>query len=272
MNILAKIAASKMKEVPERKRLYPIKLLEKSLWFSSPCVSLRDYLLRDDLFGLISEFKRKSPSAGNINMYADVEKTTLGYMQSGSSGLSILTDREFFGGCNEDLTQARRFNFCPILRKDFIVDEYQIIEARSIGADAVLLIAALLSADQLKKFTVLATTLGMETVVEIHEKAEISSIPSENVIVGVNNRNLKTFEVEIENSISLFPALPKDCVKISESGIKHPADALKLKDCGFNGFLMGSEFMRHGRPDLACRAFINDARRDIKIRTNEVKD
>src|ERR1700751_649082 len=162
MDILQKINDHKKKEVEERKSLFPVKLLEKTIYFNSVPVSMKKYLLRDDLTGIIAEFKRKSPSKGFINKYAEVERTTIGYMQAGASALSVLTDTEFFGGRSSDLTTARKFNFCPILRKDFIIDEYQITEPKSIGADVILLIAAILTKEQIKNFTRLALSLGME--------------------------------------------------------------------------------------------------------------
>jgi indole-3-glycerol phosphate synthase len=197
MDILQTIAAHKQKEVQERKELYPVKLLEKSIYFSSSCVSLKKYLLRDDLPGIIAEFKRKSPSKGFINKYADVERTTIGYMQAGASALSVLTDIDYFGGRSEDLTTARKFNFCPVLRKDFILDEYQVIEARSIGADAILLIAAILEKKQIASLSKLAHELGMEVILEIHCEEELEKVIPEIQIVGVNNRNLKTMEISL---------------------------------------------------------------------------
>src|SRR3954468_733795 len=141
MNILDQIISHKRKEVDERKSLYPLKLLEKSIYYNSPVVSLKKYLLREDKVGIIAEIKRKSPSRGMINQHVSIERTSIGYMQAGASALSVLTDKEYFGGTNEDLNTARKFNYCPILRKDFFIDEYQIYEAKSIGADVVLLIA-----------------------------------------------------------------------------------------------------------------------------------
>src|SRR3954468_7885378 len=151
MNILEKIISQKRKEVDERKSFYPVKLLEKSIYYSSPVVSLKKYLLRDDKVGIIAEIKRKSPSKGVINQHVSIERTSIGYMQAGASALSILTDTEFFGGKNEDLTVARKYNYCPILRKDFTIDEYQVVEAKSIGADAILLISAILDPMQAKQ-------------------------------------------------------------------------------------------------------------------------
>src|SRR6185369_14773416 len=153
MNILDQIITHKRKEVEERKSLYPVKLLEKTIYFNSPAISLKKYLLRENKAGIIAEFKRKSPSKGMINQYAPVERTSIGYMQAGASALSILTDTEFFGGKNEDLALARKFNYCPILRKDFVIDEYQIIEAKSIGADAILLLANVLDAKKINSFS-----------------------------------------------------------------------------------------------------------------------
>ncbi|RME97053.1 MAG: indole-3-glycerol-phosphate synthase, partial [Bacteroidetes bacterium] len=184
MNILDKIIAHKRKEVARRKARIPIKLLEESLFFNTPVVSLSKYLQRPDKSGIIAEFKRKSPSKAAINLYASVEQVSIGYMQAGASALSILTDEHFFGGKNEDLTTARKFNFCPILRKDFIIDEYQIIEARSIGADAVLLIAACLEKEQLHDFAKLARSLGLEVLVELHHARELDKLSSAAQVVG----------------------------------------------------------------------------------------
>jgi indole-3-glycerol phosphate synthase len=256
MSTLSDIIAHKVKEVKEKKELYPIKLLERSIYFNSPCVSLKKYLLRENLCGIIDEFKKKSPSKGFINKYADVEKTTLGYMQAGASALSVLTDINFFGGKNEDLTTARKFNFCPILRKDFVVDEYQVVEAKSIGADVILLIAAVLEKQQIKEYTKLAHQLGMEVLLEIHNEEELDKIVENTEIIGINNRDLKTMEISLQTSCSLFSRLPEESVKISESGIKTPQQLIELRDVGFNGFLMGELFMKSGRPEEACAQFI----------------
>jgi indole-3-glycerol phosphate synthase len=156
MNTLQKIIQHKKQEVQEKKELYPIKLLEKSIFFKPTTVSLKKYLLRDDKSGIIAEFKRKSPSKGNINAYANVEHVSISYMQAGASALSVLTDSTFFGGNNKDLETARKFNFCPILRKEFIIDEYQIFESRSIGADAILLIAEILTKEEVQRFSQIA--------------------------------------------------------------------------------------------------------------------
>ena len=262
MNILEEIIAHKHKEVEERKSLYPIKLLEQSIYFSTPCVSMKKYLLREDKSGIIAEIKRKSPSKGLINPYVSIERTSIGYMQAGASALSILTDKQFFGGSNEDLTIARQFNFCPILRKDFVVNEYQIIEAKSIGADAILLIAAALSPDEVKQLAAFAHSLGLEVLFEVHTKEEIYPEVLGHVdMIGVNNRDLKTFVVDIELSKRLSSLIPNTVVKVSESGISNPATIIELKKFGYKGFLMGENFMKQSRPEKAASDFIKELRK-----------
>ena len=260
-NILETIIAHKQKEVAERKELYPAKLLEQSIYFETPTVSLSKYLKREDKSGIIAEFKRKSPSKGAINLYAKVEQVSIGYMQAGASALSVLTDERFFGGKNADLTEARQFNFCPILRKDFVIDEYQIIEARSIGADAILLIAACLEKDRLHELATFAKSLGLEVLVELHGADELDKLSPAADVVGVNNRDLTTFEVSIQHSIRLFPQLPTEMVKISESGLNDPQAVVELKRAGFQGFLIGEHFMRSDRPQDQCREFIQRVKR-----------
>lgn len=257
MNILDQIIADKKEEVAQRKSLYPIKLLEQSTYFDGKPVSLKKYIRRKDKLGIIAEFKRKSPSKGVINNSAQVERTTIGYMQAGASGLSILTDGKYFGGKNEDLTIARSFNFCPILRKDFIVDEYQIIEAKSIGADVILLIAAALKPQEIKTLGAFAQSLGMEVLLEVHNKKELETSINENVdLLGVNNRNLSTFHTDIQTSKDLATMIPNDFVKVSESGISDPNVVVDLMSYGFEGFLIGEYFMHKGSPEKACRDFI----------------
>jgi len=255
-DILNKIINQKKLEVEEKKELFPIKLLESSTYFSTPTVSMKKYLLRKDKFGIIAEFKRKSPSKGDINLYSDVEEVSIGYMQANASALSILTDTSFFGGKNEDLTIARKFNYCPILRKDFIIDEYQIIEARSIGADTILLISACLSKSTIYNLAKLAKSLGLETILEVHNNKELQKFNSFIDIIGVNNRDLKSFEVSIQKSIEIFPELPENIVKISESGLNDTESINQLKNIGYNGFLIGEYFMKQSNPALACEKLI----------------
>ena len=262
MDILEKIIAHKRKEVAEAKELYPVKLLEQSIFFSSPTVSLKKYVQRDDKTGIIAEFKRKSPSKGVINAYASVERTSIGYMQAGASALSILTDKNFFGGSNDDLKTARKYNFCPILRKDFTIDVYQIIEAKSIGADAILLIAAVLSPGEITKLVAFAHSLGLEVLLEVHDAGELkSNLDSSADLVGVNNRNLKTFEVSLDVSKSLADLIPDGVVGVSESGISTPANIIELRKYGYQGFLVGENFMRHSRPEEEAKNFTSELSR-----------
>lgn len=254
--MLQEIIENKRKKVTQQKQLYPTKLLEQSMYFDSNCVSLSHYLTRKDKSGIIAEFKRKSPSKGIINAYADVKETTLGYMQAGASALSILTEEDYFMGKSEDLTMARDANYCPILRKDFTVDEYQILEAKSIGADAILLIAAALSKNEVKTFYELAKSLGLQVLFEIHAKEELDKLPDNDIIVGVNNRDLKTMKVDLKTSYEMIDELPKSSILVSESGLNNAEDVKKLREVGYHGFLMGEHFMRTPNPAEALKQFI----------------
>ena len=262
MNILNQIIEFKRKEVAEKKSLYPVKLLEQSIYFASPTVSLKKYLWREDKSGIIAEIKRKSPSKGMINPYVSIERTSIGYMQAGASALSILTDKQFFGGSNDDLTVARKFNFCPILRKEFVIDEYQIIEAKSIGADAILLIAAVLTAEEIQRFTKAAHSLGLEVLMEVHDEKELKDNLNAGVdLIGVNNRDLKTFELNIGTSMRLASLIPEGVIKVSESGLESPQAIVELKKHGFKGFLIGQTFMQHSQPEQAAMEFIKELKR-----------
>lgn len=262
MNILEKIIAHKKKEVAERKSMFPIKLLEQSIYYNNQVVSMKKYVTDPDKTGIIAEFKRRSPSKGQINLSAQVETTSIGYMQAGASALSILTDKEFFGGSNNDLTLARKFNFCPILRKDFVIDEYQIVEAKSIGADCILLIAAALEPDHLKELARFARDLGLEVLMEIHDEPELDRSINEFLdLIGINNRSLKTFDVSLETSFHLVGKIPPQFVKISESGISVPETLVELKAAGFDGFLIGENFMKSSRPHQAAYNFMNEFRK-----------
>ncbi|MDQ3017255.1 MAG: indole-3-glycerol phosphate synthase TrpC [Bacteroidota bacterium] len=254
--MIHEIIISTEKRLQRKKELAPVKLLESSIYFDSTCVSLSQYILRKDKTGIIAEFKRKSPSGGIINSYADVVSTTIGYMQSGACALSVLTEPDYFQGSPEDLTKVRDTNYCPILRKDFIVDEYQIIESKSIGADAILLIAACLDKVQIELLHSLARSLGMEVIIEIHDQTELTLLPDGEYIIGVNNRNLKTMLTDIEHSLRLANALPQDHIRISESGLKSPKDIQVLNDAGYSGFLMGELFMKSPDPSAALADFI----------------
>lgn len=258
MNILDKIVAQKRKEIVEKKELYPTPLLEKSTFFNSQTVSLSQYVKREDKSGIIAEFKRKSPSKPAINLYANAEEVTIGYMQAGASALSVLTDTTFFGGKSEDLTAARKYNFCPILRKDFVIDEYQVIEARSIGADAILLISEILTKEEVKQLSSLAHSLGMEVLLELHSESQLDKYADGIQLIGVNNRDLDTFKTDVNFSKKLIHQLPKEATKISESGIKDAGVVRELKAAGYDGFLIGERFMNCANPGDACKSFIQD--------------
>jgi len=258
MDILDQIIAFKRKEVVERQLLLPVKELEKSVYFNRKTVSMVEHLRRPDKAGIIAEFKRKSPSKGIFHADVSVEKVTAGYSLAGASGLSILTDAQFFGGSTNDLIEARKLNDCPILRKEFIIDDYQIIEAKSIGADMILLIARVLTKAEVTQFAALANQLGMEVLLEIHEEIELEKLDPHVQIVGVNNRNLQTFETTIETSKKLAEKIPTEFLKISESGIHHPDLIIDLRSYGFEGFLIGEQFMQSTLPEKACSDFIKD--------------
>ena len=258
MNILDKIVAHKKREVETRRELYPTRLLEQSIYYQTQAVSLVKYLLREDKTGIIAEFKRRSPSKGDINPYATVESVSIGYMQAGASALSVLTDEPFFGGRNADLTEARKFNFCPILRKDFVIDPYQVIEARSIGADVVLLIAECLDKAKLRELATLAKSLGLEVLMEVHSIGQLDKLCPEVDLVGVNNRNLEDFSVDVGTSFELAEAIPAPFIKVSESGISAAETIVDLRQAGFRGFLIGEHFMNTAHPSRTCAQMIQE--------------
>lgn len=262
MTILDKIIAEKKLEVEDNKNLISIKQLEKRKGFLRTTLSLKEALTRQGSSGIIAEFKRKSPSKGIINNKASVEEVTTGYMNANAAGLSILTDRPFFGGSPIDVIAARELNSIPILRKDFIVDEYQIIEAKAMGADVILLIAAALEEDEIKKLARCAKSLGLEILFEVHTREELDMVIDEVDMVGINNRNLKDFKVDLEHSLKLAEALPNQFVKVSESGIDSVDTIKMLKSHGFQGFLIGENFMKTENPGEACREFINQLKMD----------
>jgi indole-3-glycerol phosphate synthase len=264
MNILETIVEFKKSEVENRKSKVRITDLEKRELFLQPALSLKDFLLDKSKTGIIAEFKRKSPSKGIINNKADVIEVTKGYTDNGASCLSVLTDEKFFGGSDEDLIKAR-INNIPILRKDFIIDEYQIIEAKSIGADVILLIAACLTSKEVKHLASVANDLGLEVLLELHAEEELEHICDEISIVGINNRNLKTFDVDIERSLRMAEQIPLSKLKVAESGISSVDDILLFKRHGFHGFLIGENFMKAPDPTIAFAEFV----KELKTKTNK---
>ncbi|NNV54570.1 indole-3-glycerol phosphate synthase TrpC [Limnovirga soli] len=264
MNILETIVAQKHIEVAERKAVKGIDALEQEPFFARPTLSLRSFLLDDTKTGIIAEFKRKSPSKGVINVVADVVTVTGAYSTHGASGLSVLTDELFFGGSTADLLQAR-VHATPILRKDFMIDAYQFYEAKAMGADVVLLIAACLTVKQVQEFAILAKSLGLEVLLEIHNHEELAHICDEVDFVGVNNRNLKTFEVDINTSLQLFPHIPANKLAIAESGISNTDTIITLKQAGFKGFLIGENFMKQPNPTIAFADFVHQLQSHSKV-------
>ena len=257
MNILDKIIIEKRKEVELRKKTITIEDLKKEPLFSRKCISLKERL-RTNTAGIIAEFKRKSPSKDWINQNASVIEITSGYCKVGASGISVLTDELFFGGSLNDLMLAREQVNCPLLRKDFMIDDYQFYEAKAAGADVILQIAATLTVQETEEFASLAKSLGMEVLLEIHNQDELAHINPYVDMMGVNNRNLKTFEVDLNVSKELAALIPDEYVKISESGISKAISVIELKKHGFEGFLMGENFMKTDDPEEALRRFINE--------------
>ena len=258
MNILDKIIADKHKEVALKKGLIPESQLEQSVLFERKTVSLAK-VLRNSNTGIIAEHKRRSPSRAVINQSASVQDIALGYETAGACGMSVLTDGKYFGGSLDDLIFARASVKMPLLRKEFIVDSYQILEAKACGADAILLIAAVLTKKEIKTLSEFAKSLSLDVLLEVHnsEELEKSIMPSLDML-GVNNRNLKTFEVSTEISKLLSEHIPDDFVKISESGISNTEAIKDLKPFGYQGFLIGENFMKTKNPGASASEFIKE--------------
>ena len=257
MNILDKIVSRKLEEVAEAKEKVSIAELEANPNFARKPLVFKDFLLDEKRTGIISEFKRRSPSKGLINGTADVAQVTQAYNLAGASALSVLTDTDFFGGKADDLLKARAVNQIPILRKDFMIDEYQILEAKAWGADIILLIASILTPQQIVDFGKLAQSLGMSVLLEVHDLAELERSICPNLdAIGVNNRNLGDFTVNIQTSFDLANKIPNDFLKISESAIDNPQVIKELKAAGYNGFLIGENFMKTDNPGKAIKDFV----------------
>ncbi len=266
MNILDKIVENTKKEVQERKQLISINELEKSDFFERKTHKAIDFFPphNKELSGIIAEYKRQSPSKGIINATTDVEFITKGYADAGASMLSVLAEEMYFGGSMEYVTRARIANNIPVLRKDFIIDEYQVIEAKSIGADAILLIAACLSRKEMIDLGQLAHSLGLSVLMEVHNEEELENCINPYIdLLGVNNRNLKTFEVNIETSISLVNKIPSEFIKVSESGLSDAETINKLKAYGYTGFLIGETFMKTDNPPKALEQLVNNLKKTI---------
>ena len=256
MNILDTIVAHKRIEVAERKKQTSVAQLQQGKFFANETASLKSFLLDENRTGIIAEFKRRSPSKGIINDKVSVEEVTTAYAKYGASGISILTDKEFFGGSLDDLLAAT-INPVPLLRKDFMIDEYQLIEAKAFGAEVILLIAACLTPAEVKQMAATAKNLGMEVLLEVHNEEELGHSCDAVDLVGVNNRNLKTFEVSINVSLDLINKIPKDKLAIAESGISDVDTIVTLRQAGFKGFLIGENFMKQASPSVAFADFVD---------------
>lgn len=256
-DILQEIVATKRAEVDRRKRETDLQALYRQA--ETPRTtrhSLRE-ALRSSSTGIISEFKRRSPSKGWINREADVQSVVRAYQRAGATALSVLTDTPYFGGTDDDLRAARQACPLPILRKDFTIDEFQLVESRVLGADAVLLIAAALTREQCRRFAEIAHQLELEVLLEIHDQSELDYYSEYVDVLGVNNRNLGSFHTDVANSFRLIEQMPQEATPISESGISNPDTVKELRAIGFKGFLIGENFMKTEAPGDSLESFIN---------------
>lgn len=261
MDILEEIVAHKRVEIDERKRFVPLQqftgAIQQMMDEGKPA-SMSE-ALTSSATGIIAEFKRKSPSKGWIHRDVKPQEVTTLYQSNGASALSILTDTQYFGGYDEYIQQARQAGVTiPILYKNFIIDEYQLFQARFCGASAVLLIAACLTKDECKHLQHLAHELGMETLLEMHNDRDFDYASLEPDMYGINNRNLGTFTTDVNNSFRLAGRLPQGACLVSESGISHPDTVKELREVGFRGFLIGERFMREADPGAALKQFIEE--------------
>lgn len=256
-DILQEIVATKRAEIDRRKRETDLQALYRQA--ETPRTtrhSLRE-ALRSSSTGIISEFKRRSPSKGWINRDADVQSVVRAYQQAGATALSVLTDTLYFGGTDDDLRAARQACSLPILRKDFMIDEFQLVESRVLGTDAVLLIAAALTREQCRRFAEIAHQLELEVLLEIHDQSELDYYSEYVDVLGVNNRNLGSFHTDVANSFRLIEQMPQEATPISESGISNPDTVKELRAIGFKGFLIGENFMKTETPGDSLKSFIN---------------
>jgi indole-3-glycerol phosphate synthase len=260
INILESIVSYKKEEIEKRKKKSPMHLLEKQDGFDRKVFSLKKFISDPERNGIIAEFKKKSPSKGIINESAAVEEVTSAYARFGASAISILTDTFSFGGSTDDLRRSR-FNNLPILRKDFILDPYQLVESRAMGADVILLIAACLQPSETRSLALKAHELGLEVLLEIHDDNELDHLNEFVDVVGINNRDLKTFTVDVDNSVRLSDRLPHDKLRIAESGIRDIETILFLKAAGFDGFLIGEQFMKTSDPAFAFASFVEQLKK-----------
>ena len=257
-NMLKEIVDKRKETVRMLKSIVPMQAWEMLPHFSRECLSLKKSLLEERHTGIIAEFKRASPSKGDINIKADLFDVLLDYELHGASAVSILTEPIYFKGNNDDIMNIADTMTIPVLRKDFIFEEYQIVESKAIGADVILLIAACLTPAEVKRLAAYAKALGMEVLLELHDEDELGHICDETEIIGINNRNLKTFEVDIEKSLKMTERIPEGKIKVAESGISSIENILLFKQHGFKGFLIGELFMKEKNPGKAFELFVKE--------------
>ena len=263
MKILDNIISDKKIEIETLSKIVSISDLEKQKDFTKQCKSLKESIKKSKS-GIICEFKRKSPSNEKINYKSNISEIINGYEKAGAVGVSILTNKIYFDGSISDINEVKNNVDIPILRKEFIISEYQIIESKSIGADAILLIASILDKEEIKNYSSLAKSLGLEVLLEIHSIEEFNKISNTDIdIIGVNNRNLDTLDVDIENSIEMFEDIPSEFIKISESGISKVDSIIKLIKVGYDGFLIGENFMKTEKPEESAYDFIKKVENEI---------
>ncbi|WP_293882082.1 indole-3-glycerol phosphate synthase TrpC [Sphingobacterium sp. UBA1498] len=259
MTILDKIIERKKIEVEKAKASVPFEELLNYPYFSVACLSLRESILDPEKTGIIAEYKRASPSKGEINSTSTVEDVVKAYEEAGASAVSVLTDGEFFKGNLADLSKAREAISIPILRKEFIVDKYQITEAKAYGADVILLIAACLKKEEVQEFAAYAKQIGLNVLLEVHNQQELLDNLFDDIdAIGVNNRNLKDFSVDLQHSYNLLDQIPTEYIRVSESGISDPSTIKALKKAGFQGFLIGENFMKTADPGRAIKEFVKE--------------
>lgn len=257
MNILEKIIQRKRVEVEQAKKETSIAELQEKPFFNRTCYSLRDSVLDPSKNGIISEYKRASPSKGIINDHSTPAEVAKAYEQNKVSAISVLTDHDFFKGSLDDLVAVRNAVNIPVLRKEFIIDPFQITEAKAYGADIILLIAACLSSEEIKQFSAYAKEIGLNVLLEVHNEEELKNNKFDTIdAIGVNNRNLIDFSVSIQHSIDLVTLIPDQFIKVSESGISDPETIKQLKDVGFQAFLIGENFMKTEDPAKAIQEFV----------------
>ncbi|MGM0442831.1 MAG: indole-3-glycerol phosphate synthase TrpC [Fibrobacterota bacterium] len=256
IDILKNIADYMYRDVARRRKIISEEVLEKSCFFDRSCRSFAA-VARTPGMHIIAEYKKRSPSKGDINTWADPLETALHYQRAGASAISVLTNRRFFNGSSEYLTHMANYVDIPLLRKEFILDPYQIIESKSIGADMILLIAELLTAQEVAEYTARAQDLGMEVLLELHSRDQLEKISGKEDCIGINNRDLSSFVVNIDRSIDLVGQLPDSTVTVAESGLSDPATVQRMSSAGFQAFLIGEQFMKESLPGDACELFIN---------------